>query len=55
LAQNIGIESSLEAEFGACMFAMEKADDLDLRYIWIDCESFQQARRCSLENEYRMA
>jgi ribonuclease HI len=47
LAQNIGIKSSLEAEFGACMFAMEKADDMDLRDIWIETDSLSVVKAFS--------
>lgn len=38
-AQNVGHATPLDAEFSACMFAMEKASALHLSDIWIETDS----------------
>lgn len=39
MTQNIGYASPLEAEFGACMLAMEKARELLFTNLWIETDS----------------
>lgn len=39
MVQNIGYASSLEAEFCACMLALEKAMELQLTQVWIETDS----------------
>nr|ABD28730.1 Ribonuclease H [Medicago truncatula] len=43
-AQNIGYATALEAEYSACMFAIEKAKELHLTNIWIETDSVNVIR-----------
>jgi len=39
MVQNIGYTTPIEAEFCACMMAMEKAKELQLTHLWIETDS----------------
>jgi hypothetical protein len=61
ISSNIGHASAIDAEFSACMLAIEKARDLQLNQICLEtdfnasCHCFQQKQRSSLEDEKQMA